>query len=262
VVEVRPFPNTTLLDRWELDFKSAYIGKKVVQAMWSMEEQHLRDMYDEFHKFADSASLAGWIFEALIHKRLIQGWRESDGAPPEPTLMSPNNQMPPAFKYSSSAPPPPPNVPRPLRISRRNVTQVNLMGTLDDVTLAENEYYMPIVTNNPLFDSFVVDHDPGKSVTISIFQVSAAQRPRGSPLGYERIKDIKRRVERLLAKEKSGSTTKIVVVYFLLCPKDETKHPGAWKMPQGWKANSGDVFCVLVPTSIPFRHSVLKNVSA
>jgi len=249
LVEVRPFPNTTLLDRWEVDFKSAYIGKKVVQAMRSVEDKHLWESYDEFHRFSDSDALAGWMFEALIHKRLIRGWRESDGALPEPTLMSSNGEPSPAFEYSPSASPPPPDVPRPLRTNRRNVTRVDLTGTLDDVTLAENEYYIPTVTKNPLFDSFAIDHDPGKSVTISIFQVSAAQQHQGSALGYEHIKKIRHHVEGLLAKDESGPTTKTVVTYFILCPKDKAKLPGTWKMPRGWKMNSGDVFCVPISTS-------------
>ena len=248
VVKVYPRRGTPHSDQWGMDFKSFCIGKKVVQAMRLIEEQRLRRMYDEFHRVSDSAVMAGWIFESIIHRLLIHGWRESDGSTPVPTLMTSNGKAAPTFTYSPSNMPLPPEIPRPLRIHRRNVTQIDLKGTLDDVTLAKNEYYLPTMTNNPLFDSFTIDYD-NLAVRISVFQISSAQEHKGSDKGYKLIERIKNRVQALLMENvQNYSIVKTTVTYFLLYPKDEAS-PGTWKMPEGWNKNAGLVFCVPIPTS-------------
>ena len=253
VVVVHPLPGSPRLDLWEMDLKSRRIGKKVVQSMRLIEEERLWDLYDgfnAFNMFSDSFMLAGWTFEAIIHRLLIRGWQESDGPTPEPTLVTPNGkEESPTLTYSPSALPPPSEVPGLLRTYRRNVTQTNLTDTLGDVTLAKNEYYIPTTASNALFDSFVIDHDPGKGVTISIFQISAARGLGGSALGCGRIGRIIHRVKALLAESEADATTDVAVRYFLLCPEDEANPRNTWKMPDGWKKNCGDVFYVGIPTS-------------
>ena len=248
VVVVHPLPGPPGLDLWETDFKSRCIGKKAVQKMVLIEEERLRDSY-QLHCLSASATLAGWIFEAIIHQLFIRGWWEPDGVVPEPTPMTfVKKKRSISFEYSSSALPPPPEIPRPLRTHHTNVIRTSLTDTLDDVTLANNNYYIPTATNNALFDSFVIDHNPGKTARISVFQISFAHGNRGSARSYDRIQKIRNRVGTLLAENEPDATAKIVLTYFLLCPKDGAS-PGAWEMPGGWSKYSGDVFCVRIPTS-------------
>ena len=60
-----------------------------------------------------------------------------------------------------------------------------------------------------------------------------------------------RHVYRLLAECKADNTTGVMVIYFLLCPEDETKLPVKWKMPKGWDMGRrcGGVFCAPIPAS-------------
>ena len=213
-----------------------------------MEENHPQRLYDKLRPLPHSSALVGWMFEVIVHQLRIRGWRGSDGTAPEPICMTLSEKAGSlTSKCSPSASPPSSEIPRPLRNHHRNATQTSLADTLDNMTLAKDEYYMPTATNNALFDSFVIDHDPSKTVRISVFHISSARDHGGSAKGYAHIKNIRDRVGTLLEKDRFGATTRVMVTYFLLCPKDEAP-PGTWKMPKGWGKNSGDVFCVSVPT--------------
>jgi len=168
--------------------------------------------------------------------------------------MKSDNCKPPTFSIdlSSSSPTPGTSVPSftPLRADARTVVPVNLGGGLSDATLDTDKYYIPTVTNNPLFDSFVIDHDRDRrTVVISIFQITISPRHGGSADGYHLIRKIMIRVGALL--KEAGLDATIKVAYFLVHPDSKLKHK--WEMPAGWNKNNivnnhcGEAFCIPVP---------------
>ena len=252
VVAVHPSRITDLLDSWKVWFKSPRIEKRVLECMRLEEIGHLRRTYQLLRNFSAGSVLAGWIFEVVAHRMLCGDWQ---GPVQQPIRMVSNNGNPPVFCTDPSPAPdtmPPP--PSPLRIGKRIGTEVDFptwKRLVGNVTLDGDRYYTPATTNDPLFDSFTIDHDPHqRTVIISIFQITISQTHEGSAQGYVRIRKIMASVRNLLKKKHPNTTVK--VAYFLVCPNDGLRHE--WRMPVDWDKemefnnnHQGAVFCLRLP---------------
>jgi len=142
-------------DHWTIDFKSIRIAREVMKSMQLQEIEHLREMYQLFHRFPGSSTLAGWVFEVIVHRSFSDGWRS--GPVPQPILMKRkgSSRSPVFFTDTSSSTP---NTPSPLRVNARAITEVNFAPReLSGVTLDNDRYYIPSAANHPLFDSFTID---------------------------------------------------------------------------------------------------------
>ena len=255
VVAVRPVQSPSRDDRWAIDFKSARIMKNVVELMQFEEKKHLHEMYALFHKTSESSALAGWIFEVIVH-RVLSDDLQSGGPALQPIRMVRDNCDPPNFSIDPSNPPAPDTSlpsPPPLCVRAKAVTLVNFIHNLSNVTLDNGRYYIPTTANNPLFDSFTIDHDIDRNTTvIFVFQITTSSAHRESARGYLRIRKIVARVRDLL--ESRNLNTTVEVAYFLVCPNDGSKR--RWEMPVGWNDavtnddHRGDVFCIHVPVLV------------
>ena len=254
VVVVRPFQTPEGVDDWEMDFKSVRIGEKVARLMRFVEKEELRQLYNEFRISSETSALSGWVFEAIIHRLFINGWRKPDGPVPQPLPMTSDRGKPPTFTYSPSASPPSLTTPRPVRIKHRDAILIDFRGKLDEITLEEHRYYMPFATNNPLFDSFTIDHKSGKPTIISFFQIMTSKIHGGAAEGYLLIRKIMGHVKTLLPQDDPNIKTKVVVVYFLVRPEGMRRGRDTWRMPVGWNVDAskddhrGKVFCLHIPT--------------
>ena len=249
VVVVFPQPSTDLFssDRWEIDFKSIRIARKVMDSMEVHENERLRELYSFFHSFLESSNLAGWFFEVMVHRLFSGSWEP--GPVPQPIHMdSQVSTGPPIF---STDPPSSTNNTSlsPPYACTRTVRRVDFdLPLLSGVTLENDKYYIPAASNHPLFDSFIINAD-GPVTVISIFQMTTTKLRKGSAKGYPLIRKIMRRVRQLL--EGRNPEPEIVVEYFLVCSKDESERQ--WAMPAGWDDNAiinnhrGKCFCILIP---------------
>jgi len=259
VVAVHPVPFLAKLDRWVINFKSNRIGWKVVESMRLEEDKHLRETYGFLRRSPESSGLAGWMFEAIVHHMLSDGWRSADGPMPQPIRMAPDGCDPPTF----SAPGIPLSSHTPLRACTRTVVRVDFTVGLSNVTLDNNRYYVPTATNNAFFDSFTIDL-AWHAVVITVFLITTSPDDQGSAEGYHLIRDIILHVRKLL-NEKEPHKTTVEVAYFLVCPKGESK--SKWHMPVGWGKrfahcdHRGDGFCLYVPVSVGHNawDSILLN---
>jgi len=247
VVAVYPTQTSLNHDIWTISSKSNQIGKQVVELIRLEEDKHVRETYGLLHKIPESSSMAGCIFEAIVHRMFSNGWRSADGPIPQPIRMASDDCNPPTFSSTSDTR----RLPlASLRINTRTAVRINFAERLSDVTLDSNRYYIPTATNNPLFDSFTIDLS-WRTAIISIFQITTSGDHRGSAEGYRVIRKIIRRVRGLLDRKSPNTTVK--VVYILVCPEGESKH--RWRMPVGWGSQTvncdhrGDAFCLRVPTS-------------
>jgi len=188
----------------------------------------------------------------MVHRVFSLGWQEESTEPiPQPIKMPPTNKKgPPTFSTGS---PLIFQTPSPLT-SPRTVKLINLPDDLSKVTLDEGTYYIPLKSNNPLFDSFIIDSDPHQGTAqISIFQITISTTHEGSPQGYLLIRKIMKHVSQLLKAGGSKPTVKVKVKvkYFLVCPEGGSKNQ--WKMPPGWETgirlfdHRGDAFCIRIP---------------
>jgi len=248
-------------DRWAIDFKSIRIARKVMELMNLRESEHIREMYGFFNGHPQSSTLAGWIFEVIVHRLFSSGWKS--GTAPQPIPMGSKGPSDSPL-FSTDPPSSTPDTPlSPLRPEARRSTQVNFaLRELSDVTLDSDKYYIPSAANHPLFDSFTIHvmpptpQDPVTGV-ISIFQMTIAKSHQGSDKGYPHIRKIMARVRNLLGKEYSNPAVK--VVYFLVCPHDQSERQ--WRMPAGWNKSAqinnhrGKFFCIRIP--IPGHHGTL-----
>ena len=266
VVVVFPHPLTSLfnLDRWGIDFKSIRIAREAMESMQLQEVERLREMYQLFHRIPESSILAGWVFEAIVHRLFTDGWQsgpilqpirmDCKGSPGSPVFLT----DPPHSTSHSTL-----NTPSPLRANTRAVTQVNLASReLSDVTLDNDKYYILAAANHPLFNSFTIDlilptGENSATGVISVFQTTTSLRHEGSAAGYPHIHKIMSHVRYLLRGRYPNPTVK--VVYFLVCPDGESQH--RWQMPAGWDERTtrndhrGECFCIRIP--VPGLHGAL-----
>ena len=121
VVVVYPRKSLTHHDLWGMNFKSDRIAEEVMGSMPLAEDKHLRGTYAFLHKFPEGSTLAGWVFEAIVHRVLSGGWLE--GPALQPILMASNQSDPPNYKTPLPSPHPFPSYPRhptaTLRATRR-----------------------------------------------------------------------------------------------------------------------------------------------
>jgi hypothetical protein len=98
VVVVYPRPSTSLsnYDDWVTDFKSIRIAKEAVEWLRLQGHGRLREMYNLFHRIPECSSLAGWVFEAIVHRMFVAGWQA-----PQPILMASDGGNPPVFSTDS-----------------------------------------------------------------------------------------------------------------------------------------------------------------
>lgn len=261
VVAVYPEPEISepRLDTWVIDFKSIRIGRKVMEMMRLVEDQHLRNMFHLLYRIPAGSTMAGWFFEAIVHRLLSDGWR-SDRPAPQPICMVSDHSNPPTFSTDpSSLPSSTPDASlsylAPVRDHEaRAVVRVNFTHALSNVTL-DNEYYTPTASNNPLFDSFTIDVYPNdRRAVISVFQITTSPRHEGSDQGYILIRKIMTRVRKLLTENFNKRKFKIEVAYFLVIPEGGTQHK--WHMPVDWDKNTkvndhrGNAFYLPVPVLV------------
>jgi len=251
VVVVFPYPPEHLnFDGWGIDFKSIQIREKMMELMRLQEDEPLWELYEYFRGASDSSTLAGWVFEAIVHRMFPDGWQS--GSTPQPIRMASNGCVPPVFSTDpSSSTPDTLLFFKPLRADTRTVTRVDFTSRqLSGVTLDNGKYYIPTVANDSLIDSFTIDSDRSShTVVISIFQITIFTTHGGSAEGYLRIRKIMRHVRGLLKEKEFNAAVK--VVYFLVCPDDKSQHE--WQMPVNWEKSTkvydhrGDGFCIRVP---------------
>lgn len=241
---------------WEINFKSDRIAKMAAAVMRSTENMHLQQTYSLLRKIPATSVMAGQFFEAFAHRMFSTRW-ESSQPPPQPTLMTSNEAIPPTFSTGPSCSPPQSPPPMPIRLARRDGVLVDLPDDLSQVTLSGDKYYTPVAPNNPLFDSFTIDHIPeDHTVILSIFQMTTSQKHGGSGKGYSYIQRIITHIRELLGGE--DPTTAVKTVYFLVCPEGNSENH--WTMPLGWQTRTtrssnaeekethrGDVFCIRFP---------------
>ena len=174
----------------------------------------------------------GQIFEMVIH-RVFSDVGRPNGPILQPIPMASGGKDSPTFSADSPTPPTGPLLPSPLRASAREVTRVNFARKSTHHVTLDNKYYVPTRSNNPLFDSFIIDSDPNRrTATISVFQTTIAKVHGGSSEGYKSIRDIASCVSKLL----KG-------------PDPKAKKKPRLKSSIFWSAR-GPAFCVYIPTSV------------
>jgi len=249
VVAVHPRKVEDSLDSWKVRFKSPRIEKEVLERMRLEEVKHLRKTYQLLRNIPAGSVLAGLIFEVIAHRMLCDAWQ---GPTQQPIRMLSNEGNPPVFSTDPLPTPDTlPSPPSPLCVGQRTATEVDFPTRLvSNVTLDGDKYYTLATTNDPLFDSFTIDHDPHqRTVVISIFQITISPMHGGSAQGYARICKIMASVRNLLKKNHLDAT--VEVAYFLVCPNDGLRHE--WKMPIDWDKNTknnnhqGAAFCLRLP---------------
>jgi len=243
---------------WSIGFKSNRIAKLVATTMRSAEVVHLQQTNDLLRQIPATSAMAGQLFEAFAHRMFSKRW-EGSKSPPQPTLMTSNGAQPPTFSSDASSSPPPHPPRQPIRYSDRDTIYVDLPSNLSNVKLSSDRYYVPTAPNNPLFDSFTIDHDlDNHTVVLSIFQMTTSQKHGGSGKGYSYIQSVMTHIRTLLGDD----PTTVKVTYFLVCP--EGKSVNEWTMPLGWETkimrktsagknmHVGDVFCLRFPGTCLF----------
>ncbi|KAF9783148.1 hypothetical protein BJ322DRAFT_992716, partial [Thelephora terrestris] len=179
-------------ESWTIEFKSIRIAKKAIKKMWYIEDTTLRELYNHYRNIPQNSSFAGRLFELIIHRMLSRGW-QSEGDAPKLIHMAASTGDPPVFSSVSPSESSTPNTqPHTLAspfIRVRNATPVNLTGEITCVTLDKDAYYFPDTTNNPLFDSFIIDADQDPAV-ISIIQITTSTDHGGSAEGYPLIRKL------------------------------------------------------------------------
>ena len=212
----------------------------MASAQWKHDE-YLWRAYHCFRGASASSTLAGNLFEEIVHRIFARDWKEVSPKP-QLTPMVSNGNDPPTFSSDLSSTPPSASLLHPLFAGcPMNTTSVDFKSGNLNVTVDDNRYYKPNATNNPLFDSFTIGRDPRGDILISVFQITVSESHGESDEGYERIHQIMQCV--------NEPNAEIKVRYFLVCPEGG---PRKWSMPARWITNNspnnhcGDAFCLRI----------------
>jgi hypothetical protein len=277
VVVVRPYKGTSKFDRWQIDFKSTRIERRVMEGMQLEEDRHLWETFNLLHRIRDASGLAGTVFEAIVHRILSRGWRDANSMPQSIRMVAPDKSKPLALSTKSSTPGtslPPCAL---LRADVRTPTRVAFTNEFSDVALDGSRYYTSTSAAHPFFDSFIVDFVEPRTAVISVLQITISPRCGGSAEDYMYIRKLMVHVRKLLeerpekelpeqeppkkrSKQEPPSTT-VKVAYFLVC-SDDNGIQRQWDMPAGWDDEAtvndhrGEVYCIRIPTSV--RHGMSR----
>jgi len=242
LVVVFPTENRTTSDVWKVDFKSIQVAELAVKAMRKETDAYQRDIFNGLRGLPDGSVLAGRIFEEIAHRVFCEGTALRCYAT---TSNTEKIEPPPTFYASTVLSPQLSPISGP-----RDYVPVDFKGELSNVTLDGAKYYIPTMSNHPLFDSFIIDAKSRPAV-ISIFQITIASKHEGSSMGYLHVRRLKTHVRQLFREKGLRTLPDIKVRYFLVCPEDGLSRE--WQMPTGWgkgKKNThrGDVFCIYIPS--------------
>jgi len=255
--------------RWEVKFKSKWVGKNVFQQLGAAEDDALRRQIRFLQRIPEAGSLTGQFLEPFAHDSIAN----STGGFWPLINMASNNADPPLFTVlRDSSFPVSDDVQFP-KIKREIVT----FQSIADLSMKNNVYYIPADTNFPLFDSFTIDLDHStKSAVLWVLQITTSQLHGGSARGYLKIRNIIATLKSQLggdpppkkttkvAAGQISSTPHVRVCYLLVIPQGEYESRTQWDFPKGWNKNCvkhdhrGNVYCLEVPVAV--CSTIVKNI--
>ena len=153
-----------------------------MESMRFKEEEQLLETCDFLSCNPGASSLAGVIFETIAHRHHAL----SSESAPQPTALFYRGDPP---TFSTSAPSPLDTAMGTMQSNRaRALTRVDIpgiptrvvpAGTLDEVTLYSDKYYIPISSVRPPFTSFAINRDDKIFVVISVFKITTLPNAHG-----------------------------------------------------------------------------------
>ena len=97
VIAINPVPLPFANDDWVIDFKSPQIARDAMERLQQGEVRALREMFYHFKRIPYCGSLAERTFKAIVHRKFIDGWQQSDGPIPLYISMHSDEKDPPPF---------------------------------------------------------------------------------------------------------------------------------------------------------------------
>ena len=255
--------------RWEVKFKSNWVGKSVFQQLGAVENDALWRQICFLQGIPEAGQLAGQFLEPLAHRSIAN----STGGFWPLINMAPNNADSPLFTVlRNSSIPVSDDVQFP-KIKREIVK----FQSIADLSMKNNVYYIPADPNFPLFDSFtiVLDHSK-KSAVLWVLQMTKSRLHGGSARGYLKIRNIIANLKSQLGGDPPPKkTTKVAagqissiphvrVCYLLVIPKGDYESRTSWDFPEGWNEDCvrhdhcGNVYCLEVPVAV--CSTIVKNI--
>lgn len=241
--------------RWEVKFKSKWVGKNVIQQMSAVEDDALRHQIRILQRNPKAVSLTGQFLEPFVHDSIAN----STGSFWPLINMASNNADPPLFTMLRDSVSSGVQFPK---IKREIVKFHSVAG----LSMENNIYYIPADTNFPLFDSFTVDiNHSTKSAVLWVLQITTSRLHAGSARGYLKIRSIIANLKSQLrgdpppkkttkvAAGQASSTPHVRVCYLLVVPQGDYEPQTQWDFPKGWNENCdrhdhrGNVYCLEVP---------------
>ena len=249
--------------RWQLDFKSTWVAKNVIQNLGKSEDKEVRRQIGHLRSVPGGQLLGGQLLEPFAHDFIVNAtsgfWSLIE--------MKTNNADPPTFTWDRSS----------LTIYDAKLVkksrEIIKLQTIDDLSTylerIHDAYFMPWDPNFPLFDSFVIDFGhSAMSAFLWVFQITSSRKHEGSAKGYQKIREIVKILKEELGKKvpakraktregDAASTPLVHLRYVLVVAKGESE-PLKWKFPKGWNENRkqndhcGPVYCMEVPIPVCF----------
>jgi hypothetical protein len=247
---------------WDVDFKSDWISRNVLQKLGEAKDDEIREQISFFQNISQARGLAGRLLEPFAH-RLIAN--TTDGFWPLINVKSnATDSDAPLFTLDRDSP-----VPGNVRFDKAQRELVKLQSIANLSTcLKHDAYYIPTDPNFPLFDAFIVEFDYANlSAILWILQMTMSRTHSGSTWGYQKIREIIAILKDELRKDSpqkrrktaEGQATmpRVEVRFLLVVPKDESQSQNLqWQFPKGWNQNrnrndhNGNVYCLEVPLAV------------
>lgn len=216
----------------EIDFLSPAIAEKFYKRWLDASHVKAGSTIKHFLALPETRGLVGSLFEPFAHRILVNA-DETDGTWGLKMMHSRDDSnvftlLDPESSETISGFP---------KIKRKLVS----FRSKDLPPLYENVYYIPTLTNHPLFDAFLLSFSPsGLTQRLWLLQMTTSKLHRGSHMGYAVINEIIAQINqqhepRLSAKgegkRRADEPSPVEVDFVLVRPTGEEEH--RWVLPEG-----------------------------
>ncbi len=222
-------------DDWKMRFLSDWVAKYVIQQLRIKNDRAIRRQLSSLQRIPQAGGLMGYFFEPFIHRLLSE---ETDGRWPL-FSMSDDKTNSPRFVIDRSVTP---NIQFP-KINRRVVSFDSIADLTGDL---KNIYYIPMASDFPLLDAFIIEIDNSRRTAILwVIQITTSRSHGGSALGYQKIRGIIASLKERLGKQPptkkkkpdTGKSVPTVEVRYLLVVPTGKSGNFEWRFPKGWNDN-------------------------
>ena len=208
---------------FEVQFKSHWIKTMVLRHLEFLNHLDTAVMIQEMRAVTHSSALAGFLYEGYAAQELAAGV-SSDLVSMKPKDGTATFFIPKERHTIES----PFNRPRERSYPSLSAGPLALKLNISPEKSLSDYFWIPMASNNPLFDAFVIEFKDSANAVVWVLQMTLSTTHGGSSDGYSIIRLIKKKVQEAMGNDaKQRKRNNVTVKYVLVNPDG-----GEWTLPE------------------------------